>query len=128
QVINHLQDCAEDYRALDRVYLPRDALASEGAAVEDLAGPAATPGLRRTIRNLAVRTGALLDQARPLARQIRDGRLALEVAVIQRLAESLTRRLSRADPLSERVHHSKIETLVQVTLGLKDRFTPRVAA
>ena len=128
QVINHLQDCAEDYRALDRVYLPLDALASDGAAVEDLAGPAATPGLRRTIRNLAARTGALLDQARPLARQIRDGRLALEVAVIQRLAESLTRRLSRADPLSERVHHSKIETLVQVALGLKDRFIPRVAA
>ena len=26
QVINHLQDCAKDYRALDRVYLPLDAM------------------------------------------------------------------------------------------------------
>ena len=26
QVINHLQDCAKDYRELDRVYLPLDVL------------------------------------------------------------------------------------------------------
>ncbi len=31
QVINHLQDCAKDYRTLDRVYLPLDALAAHGA-------------------------------------------------------------------------------------------------
>ena len=40
---------------------------------------------------------------------IRDRRLAAEVAVIQRLAESLAHRLTRRDPLSERVHHGKAE-------------------
>ena len=29
QVLNHLQDCAEDHRLLDRVYLPQDLLAAE---------------------------------------------------------------------------------------------------
>ena len=38
QVINHLQDCANDYRNLDRVYLPLDALSRHGARVEDLGG------------------------------------------------------------------------------------------
>ena len=33
QVINHLQDCADDYRALDRVYLPEPWLAAEGLGV-----------------------------------------------------------------------------------------------
>ena len=33
QIINHLQDCGKDYRALDRVYIPRDAFAASGAAV-----------------------------------------------------------------------------------------------
>ncbi len=128
QVINHLQDCAEDYAALGRVYLPLDALEAAGARVEDLARPAATPGLRQAISGLADRTAELLDRARPLAGQIKDARLALEVSVIQRLAESLTHRLQRADPLSERVHHSGLETFAQVALGVKDRLVPRGVA
>ena len=35
QIINHLQDCAKDYRALDRVYLPLDTMAAQGATPED---------------------------------------------------------------------------------------------
>ena len=30
QVINHLQDCAKDYRELDRVYIPLDTLSGAG--------------------------------------------------------------------------------------------------
>ena len=30
QVLNHLQDCAEDYRELDRVYVPLDTMAARG--------------------------------------------------------------------------------------------------
>src|SRR6202167_6255635 len=30
QINNHLQDCGKDYRDLNRVYLPRDALAAAG--------------------------------------------------------------------------------------------------
>ena len=36
QINNHLQDCGKDYRELNRVYLPRDALAAAGASVEAL--------------------------------------------------------------------------------------------
>ena len=36
QINNHLQDCGEDFRNLNRVYLPRDALAASGASVEAL--------------------------------------------------------------------------------------------
>jgi squalene synthase HpnC len=109
QVINHLQDCAKDYRTIDRVYIPADALAEHGAHVEDLSADRATPALRATITELAHRTRGLLDQSRPFAATIRDRKLAAEVAVIQRLAESLTARLEQRDPLSERVHHGKAE-------------------
>ena len=46
QVINHVQDCAEDYRALDRVYIPLDALAASGASVEQLDGKESAPSLK----------------------------------------------------------------------------------
>jgi hydroxysqualene synthase len=109
QVINHTQDCAKDYRANGRVYLPLDRLAAHGGRVEDLAGPHATPGLRATIIEMAARSRGLLDQAAGFAEAIRDTRLAAEVAVIHRLAVSLVGRLERRDPLCERVHHAKPE-------------------
>lgn len=109
QIINHLQDCAKDYRELDRVYLTADALAATGADISDLAADTATPALLGTIRSMAASTQDLLRTSAPFASAIRDRRLAVEVAIIQRLAEDLTRRLTARDPLSERVHHSTAE-------------------
>ncbi len=54
QVLNHLQDCAEDYRLLDRIYLPTDDLAAAGIDVEALTAepsqPGAAPGARHPAR------------------------------------------------------------------------------
>src|SRR5271168_2858986 len=63
QIINHLQDCREDYRALDRVYVPQDALAASGAAVEDLGAAAASPALLVCLHRLAERTERLLGES-----------------------------------------------------------------
>jgi squalene synthase HpnC len=107
QVINHLQDCKKDYLALDRVYIPVPMLEAAGLTVAALAADRAAPGLKAVIDRLALQTRDLLEQSAPFARQIRDTRLAAEVAIIQRLAEDLTAGLIRRDPLSEKVHHSK---------------------
>ena len=117
QVINHLQDCAKDYRDLDRVYVPLDALGTHGVAVEALADRQGSPALRAVIADLARRSGALLSRSRPFADRIADRRLALEVGVIQALAESLVHRLERRDPLSERVHHHPAEAAALALRG-----------
>lgn len=111
QVINHLQDCGKDYRALNRVYIPLDAIAAANLQVEVLGEERAPGALRNLIRSLAQRTVLLLVDAQPFGAQIRDFRLALEVSVIQRIAENLVHRLMRRDPLSERVHLSSPEAL-----------------
>jgi squalene synthase HpnC len=110
QIINHLQDCAADYRLLNRVYLPLDHLSSHGLSVACLANSQASPALRACLRELAVRTERLLEQSRPLTATVADTRLALEISVIQGLATRLVRRLQAGDPLSERVHLTKAET------------------
>jgi squalene synthase HpnC len=125
QIINHLQDCAKDYRALDRVYLPADRLAAAGATVADLAAPRASPALRGVIVALAEQTEGLLATAAPFARGIADLRLACEVAVIQRLGVSLAGRLRRRDPLAERVHHSKAEALALAATAILGRMAGR---
>jgi phytoene/squalene synthetase len=107
QIINHLQDCAADYRNLDRVYIPLDALAASKASIAELGEAKASAALRACLCGLAERTGRLLDASEPFSALIADFRLALEVAVIQRLARRLVATLRARDPLSEKVHLSK---------------------
>ena len=106
QIINHLQDCGDDYRNLDRVYVPQDALAASGAAVEALGADRATPALLDCLHRLAARTEALLGDSDGFAAAIADRRLALEVSVINVSAHRLTRLLQTRDPLCQPVHLS----------------------
>jgi phytoene/squalene synthetase len=117
QVINHLQDCAKDFRDLNRVYLPRETLARYGARIEMLAS-GGDPALTATIRALAERSQALLETSRGFAVQVRDGRLAMEIGAIHRLAESLVRRLCQRDPMGDELHHSRFEAVGVGLLGI----------
>ena len=109
QVINHLQDCAKDYRELNRVYIPEPMLTAEGITVAALGEDKANPALAGVISALARRNAELLEVSLPFARGIRDGRLALEVDLIQTLADDLNTMLIHRDPLSQPVHHSKLD-------------------
>ena len=111
QINNHLQDCGKDFRDLNRVYLPRDALAASGASVEELGAAKSSPQMLQCLHALAVKTETLLNEGRALAPQVRDFRLGLEVSVIQAFADKIVAMLKVRDPLSERVHLSPLELL-----------------
>ena len=107
QIINHVQDCAADYRNLDRVYIPLDALAAHGLGVEALGETHASPALTECLRGVVDRTAVLLEQSRVFATLVSDSGLAMEIAAIQALAERLITILRTHDPLSEPVHLGK---------------------
>ncbi len=107
QIINHLQDCKEDYLDLDRVYIPQDVLAANGVTVAALDAPRASPALLKCLHALAARTERLLSDSDDFALLINDWRLGLEVSVINTLAHRLTRMLMQRDPLCDRVHLAK---------------------
>jgi hydroxysqualene synthase len=119
QVLNHLQDCAKDLAALDRCYLPLDALADCGATVADLRGPAETPGLRRVFDRLLDRVDALNAVAIDLPRRTQSRGLRLETAVIVGLANRLARRLRRGDPLARRVKLSRGDVAAAALASLR---------
>src|SRR3982075_2998055 len=89
QINNHLQDCAKDYRNLNRVYLPRDALAAAGATVEMLGEAKSPPALLQCLQALAVRTETLFNESKSLAAEVKDFRLGLEISVIQAFADKI---------------------------------------
>jgi hydroxysqualene synthase len=125
QINNHLQDCAKDYRDLNRVYLPRDALAIAGATVEML-GEAKSPApLLQCLQALAVRTETLLNESKSLAAEVKDFRLGLEISVIQAFADKIVGLLKVRDPLSERVHLGPLELLGQSIGGIAGEIARR---
>ena len=117
QVLNHLQDCADDYRRLDRVYLPGDVMQRCGVRVEDLARPLATPGLRAVFDRLLDLTAGLVQAAQQLPSGVRSPGLRRECAVIVQLAGRLAERLRRGDPLAKRVQLRPTDFATSLLVG-----------
>ena len=135
QLLNHLQDCRDDYRALDRVYLPLDSFAAAGIGVEALDQPATSPALRQVLDCVLDGVDTLLATASELPRALRSRRLAAESAVILEIARRLAKELRRRDPLAERVELSRPRILLCSLLGIgrmvrarPRRYTPQAVA
>ena len=107
QVLNHLQDCQEDYREMDRVYLPLDWLGVQAGSVEDLQAKKANGAIRAVLDMCLGETEDLLAVAAELPARLKSRRLAMESSVIIHLARRLARLLRRHDPLAQRVKLSK---------------------
>ena len=125
QVINHLQDCRDDYRALNRVYLPGDWMEAAGARVKDLDGAAETTGLRAVFEQCLDGTEALLATARALPGRLKSRSLAMESAAIVRIAERLAAKLRRQDPIATRVELSKLQFVWCILAGVWDAWFGR---
>ena len=118
QILNHLQDCGDDRREMDRIYLPQDLLAAQGVAIADLDASSASPGLRTVIDQCLDGVTALMAAGRRLPVRVNDRRLRGEVAAISHLAIAMTDRLRHADPLSMRTKPTRLDFLRALTVGL----------
>jgi squalene synthase HpnC len=118
QVINHLQDCGVDYLEMNRIYVPLDHLAANGATVEQLSAKASSSGLRRTLDKLLDETDVLMQEARRLPANLKDFRLRCESATIVRLAFGMIGKLRRRDPLAMRVKPTKAAFAIAALQGI----------
>lgn len=103
QVLNHLQDCGDDYTRLGRVYLPADWMAAVGMAPAHLAACGGGAPLRHVMDLMLDRVDMLLDRADNLPSRLKDRRLAMEAAIIIQIGRRLAALLRNRDPLTGRV-------------------------
>lgn len=122
QVINHLQDCQDDYRQLDRIYLPQDWMRASNVSNEALDAPFTGRGLRRVIDTCLLATDELLAMAGQLAGPMTNRRLAMETAAIVDIAEQLVHELRTRDPLAERVVLTRPQYLLCCLRGILHLF------
>ncbi len=118
QIINHIQDCADDYRQLDRVYIPQDMLAKNNGAITDLSGEKSSPQLTATLQDMLKALAPMMIEAQRLPSFVPDVRLKCETAVIASLANSLIALLKKRDPLRDNVKLSKPSALLATLSGL----------
>ncbi len=116
QVINHLQDCADDLRELDRCYLPLDWCEETGANIDMLREQASPPALRAVQMKCIEGTESLLRLADKLPGKLNSKSLAMESGVIISIAWKLVDKLKRQDPVATRVELSKPQFMLY---GLK---------
>lgn len=129
QILNHLQDLKDDFRDIDRSYLPADMLEEAGATVEDVLAEQASPALRHVMDWLLEECAQLNQEAERLVRGLKSRRLAAESAVIVRLARRLHQKLVDNDPIAGRVSLSKADFAAAGALGfLEGALLPRRAA
>jgi hydroxysqualene synthase len=118
QINNHLQDCGKDYLNLNRVYITEEIFAARGARIEDLGQSQSSPALLSCIRDMIPGTERLLRQSDPLASQVRDLRLAMEIRVIQIYADRILNLLKTRDPLRDVVHLRPWEMMLYGLMGM----------
>lgn len=117
QILNHIQDIKDDCKNLGRVYVPADWMVAAGVTQNDLTGDAATLALRGVLDRMLDGVDGLLDQAKPLPRQIKSKALAREAGGIWAIARRLCKALRTKDPLAERVQLSKAQAAVWFLWG-----------
>ncbi len=117
QILNHLQDCQDDYQTLDRVYLPLEILVKHGTGVDELTASAATASLRHVFDDILDRVDELMREAARLPAGLNNRRLAMESQIIINVANRLSQKLRHNDPLKNRVELSKPQYLLCFVSG-----------
>ena len=109
QILNHLQDCKDDYITLNRVYLPQDWMSKFSLNVDCLASPKSIPQFNSLKTQILDSTGELISLAKELPKRLVNKRLAMETGAILNIAVALERKLRRSDPLAETVRLSRTQ-------------------
>jgi squalene synthase HpnC len=118
QLVEHLQDVAEDYRA-DRIYLPREDLDRFGVGESDLGEPSATPALRRVLAFEVGRARGLIESGAGLIGLLSGApRFAVAGFVGGGLAQLDAIERARYDVLAHQIKASKVSVLTKTVTHL----------
>lgn len=118
QILNHLQDCGDDRRNLDRIYIPRRWIAAAGG--EGRFFDPAAADLRRPVLNRCLDgTDRLIEIASLLPGRLKSRGLKAEVAVMLSLVKALAERLRHGDPIQSRVKLTRGDFARALLPGLK---------
>ena len=109
QILNHIQDCKEDYSKINRVYLPSSFLEKYNVKLSQLKKDYTEKNLRLAINETLFHTEKLIKQAEKFKKIMTNHRLSKETIFILEIAKSLLKLLKKKDPLKNKVVLNKFD-------------------
>ena len=109
QILNHVQDCKEDYNKINRVYLPSSFLEKYNVKLSQLKKNYTEKNLRLAINEVLFHTEKLIKQAEKFKKIVTDTRLSKETIFILEIAKNLLKLLKKKDPLKNKVVLNKFD-------------------
>jgi squalene synthase HpnC len=122
QILNHVQDCGDDWRRLSRCYIPTDWLGEAGCGTQALAARQASKPVLRALDRVMDGIDRLNERARALPDLLRSRRLRMEAGAIVWLARRLATRLRGGDPLARRIALGRFDHVRAMAIGLARGF------
>ena len=118
QILNHLQDCKEDYENLDRVYLPMQFLKKYNVKLSQLKKNVTEKNLRLVFNEILKNTEKLIIEAGKNKKNMKHKHLSLETSFILEIAKKLLKLLKNNDPLKKKVMLKKFDYIYCFVKGL----------
>ena len=118
QILNHLQDCKDDYINLNRVYLPIKFLKKYNVKLPQLKKNLTENNLRHVFNEILKETEKLITEASNNKNKIKLKSLSLETSFILEIAKKLLKLLKKKDPLKEKVMLNKLDYICCFIKGL----------
>ena len=118
QILNHLQDCKEDYENLDRVYLPMQFLKKYNVKLSQLKKNITEKNLRLVFNEILKNTEKLIIEAGKNKKNMKHKHLSLETSFILEIAKKLLQLLKNNDPLKKKVMLKKFDYIYCFAKGL----------
>jgi squalene synthase HpnC len=118
QILNHIQDCQDDYRDLQRVYVPSLWLEAQDLTARSLLAPRESSPLRTVIDHMLDGVDRLNESAAALPGLIGRRGLRMETMAILTISRKLTAKLRREDPFAGRVALSKAQKFGAMATGV----------
>ena len=109
QILNHIQDCKEDYNKINRVYLPFTFLKKYKVKLPQLKKNYTEKNLRLAIDEILSHTEKLIKQADKFKKIMENNKLSNETTFILEIAKSLLKLLKKRDPLKNKVVLNKFD-------------------
>ena len=103
QILNHVQDCKDDYNKINRVYLPSTFLKKYNVKLQQLKKSHTEKNLRLAINDILSHTEKLIKQADKFKKIMKNNKLSKETTFILEIAKSLLKLLKEKDPLKKKV-------------------------
>ena len=118
QIINHIQDCKEDFKNLDRVYIPENLLKKHKLNVNILMKGSSCQNFTRLKIEIISKVENLLKEIKKSLQLIDIWKLKKETLIILNIAKRLCFLLKVKDPLKKKIKLSSIDLLFCFIKGI----------